>query len=414
MTEILLEPLWDVVEEHLDEAEFLWEEWEASLVAPNYVLREVEDGPEARLLAHVDGLVVNGPLVAERLLLPTLADPDAGPTRVRAAALALLHTPGDAGLQAVLAAVHASPQQRPELARALECCERGPLLPLLGTMLGSDDVDLRHTAARVLAYHGEALPEVASAMLASGRAVDRTLGLRVLPQLAEEARHRRELLAALASDDPNLRDIALTTGTRLGLPQAWEVARDLIAAADPSAGQALLLLALRGDPADHPAIAATTKNEVLRGPALWALGFLGTVDAVELALPWLEDETHARLAGEVLAAMTGVDLENEDLTRIPPEDEALEHRSEDDLPLPDAMRLLVRWRSRRADFAADQRYLGGKPRDRAALRDALRDGPMRRRAAHLLALQLGAPPGRGPQLEPTAPSRRQRRELSAL
>lgn len=414
MTDIPFEPLWDVALEHLDEAEFLWEEWEASLVAPNYVLREVEDGPEARLLAHVDGLVVNGPLVAVRLLLPTLDDPEADKARVRAAALALLNTSGDAGLQAVLAAVHESRPQRPELARALECCERCPLVPLLGALLGDDDVDLRHTAARVLAYHGEALPEVVSAMLASERPVDRALGLRVLPQLAEGTRHRRELLAALTNDDTDLRDAALTTGARLGLPQAWGVARDLVAAADPAAGQALLLLALRGDPADYAAIAAATTNEALRGRALWALGFLGTIEAVELAFPFLEDEAHARLAGEVVTAITGVDLQDADLTRAPPEDESLEHRPEDDLPLPDAMRLLVWWRGRRADFAADQRYLGGKARDEAALREALREGPMRKRAAHLLALQLGAPPGRVPQLETTAPSRRQRRELSAL
>ena len=83
------EPLWDIVEEHLDEAEFLWEQWEHALLAPNYTLDELADGPEARLLAHLDGLVVGGPEVARRLLIPTL-DEDVEPTRVRAAALALL------------------------------------------------------------------------------------------------------------------------------------------------------------------------------------------------------------------------------------------------------------------------------------------------------------------------------------
>src|SRR5262249_36109225 len=134
----------------------------------------------------------------------------------------------------------------------------------------------------------------ASAMLASRRAMDCALGLRVLPQVDQGSRWRRELLAALTCDDPNLRDVALTTGARLGLPQAWGVARDLVVAADPAAGQALLLLALRGDPEDHAAIAAAATNEGLRGRALWALGFLGTVEAVELALPFLEDEAHAR------------------------------------------------------------------------------------------------------------------------
>lgn len=408
------EPLWDVVEEHLDEAEFLWEQWEASLVAPNYVLREVEDGPEARLLAHLDGLVVNGPLVAERLLLPTIADADAEPTRVRAAALALLQTPGDAGFDAVFSELHGSPAQRPELVRALECCDVGPLYPRLGGLLAAEDAELRHAAARVLAYHGEALIEVVPGLLASERAVDRVLGLRMVPRFSEGARHRHAVLAALASEHPDLRDVALTSGALLDLPQAWGCARDLVAARDPGAGQALLLLALRGDPADASAIAAAVEDEALRGSALWALGFLGTVEAVELAMPWLEDATHARLAGEVVAAISGLDLADEDLTRVPEEDEALEHRPEDDLPLPDAMGVLVWWRRQRGNFAGGRRYLGGKPRDAATLRGALHEGPMRRRAAHLLALQCGAAPGRGPRLETTAPSRRQWRELAAL
>lgn len=408
------EPLWDIVEEHLDEAEFLWEQWEASVVAPNYSLREVEDGPEGRLLAHLDGLVVNGPLVAERLLLPTIADDDAEPTRVRAAALALLQTPGDAGFDAVFSELHGSAAQRPELARALECCELAPLYPRLGGLLAAEDVDLRHAAARVLAYHGEALAEVVPGLLASERAVDRALGLRMVPRFAEGVRHRHAVLAALASEDPELRDVALTSGALLNLPQAWGCARDLVTARDPGAGQALLLLALRGDPADSAALAAAVGDEALRGSALWALGFLGTVAAVELALPWLEDGAHARLAGEVVAAITGLDLEDENLTRAPEEDEALEHRPEDDLPVPDAMGVLVWWRRRRGDFAGDRRYLLGTLRDAAALRGALHEGPMRRRAAHLLALQLGAGAGRGPRLETTAPSRRQWRELAAL
>jgi uncharacterized protein (TIGR02270 family) len=412
MVDAAFEPLWDIVEEHLDEAEFLWEQWEASLVAPNYVLGEVEAGPEARLLAHVDGLVVNGPRVAERLLLPTIADIDAEPTRIRAAALALLQTPGNAGFEAVFAELHSSPQQRPELARALECWECGPLYPRLGSMLAAEDVDLRRTAARILAFHGEALDEVVPRMIASDRAFDQTLGLRLIPRLASAARHTREIAAALASDDPDVRDAAMVAGVQLDLPAAWRCARDLAGAADPGAGQALLVLALRGDPADRPTIVRAAES--LRGAGLWALGFLGTVEAVEAAIPWLEDEAHARLAGEAVAAITGLDLESEGFIRVPPEEEALEHRAVDDLPLPDALKVLMAWRRLRSRFATELRYIAGEPRDPAALRRALRDGPMRRRPAQLLALQIGAPASRRPQLETTAPTRRQFRELAAL
>lgn len=410
MSDQEFEPLWDIVDEHLDEAEFLWERWEACLVAPNYVMLEVETGPEARLMAHIDGLVVNGPQVAERLLVPTIADADAEPTRIQAAALALLRTPGPSGFEAVFTELHSSPSQRPDLARALECCELGPLRLRLVAMLAAEDADLRYTAARILAFHGEALDEVVARMMAGDRAVDRMLGLRMIPRLARTPHHIRELIRALASDDPDVRDVAMTAGALLDLPDAWRCARELVDAEEPSAGQALLLLALRGEPADRPAILAAATS--LRGLGLWALGFLGTVDAVEAAMPWLEDEAHARLAGEVVAAITGLDLEDEKFARVPPEEEALSYRSEDYLPVPDALKLLMWWRKQHHRFAAEQRYIAGRPRDAAALFQALHSGPMRRRAVHLLALQLELPVNRRPQLETMAPIRRQRRELA--
>ena len=410
MSELVIEPLWDIVEEHLDEAEFLWEQWEHGLVAPNYTLQEVADGPESRLMAHLDGLVVNGPQVAERLLLPTLGDVDAEPTRVSAAALALLQTPGEAGVDAVVAGLRAA-GQRPELARALECCERGPLVGRVGPLLADADVEVRHMAARVLAFHGEALGEVVTRMLASDRALDRGLGLRQIPRVAGGPRLAREVLTALVADDPELRDEGLTVGAVLGLPEAWAVAREVAVGGGEGAGRALLMLALRGDPADRSVLAAAVGEAGRRGAGLWALGFAGTVAAVELALPWLEDEEHGRLAGEAIAAITGLDLEDERLTRVV-EDERLEHRPEDDLPVPDAMGVLTWWQTHRSRFAADRRYVGGAVRDAAALLRALEQGPMRRRAAHLLGLRLGAP--RVPTVELMAPSRRQRRELAAL
>ena len=66
--------LWDILEEHLNEAAFLWGQWERSLRSPRYVLREVMDGPEERLLAHVEGLCEGGLPVVERLLLPALQE----------------------------------------------------------------------------------------------------------------------------------------------------------------------------------------------------------------------------------------------------------------------------------------------------------------------------------------------------
>ena len=274
------EPLWDIVEEHLDEAEFLWERWEHGLVAPNYTLSELADGPEERLMAHLDGLVVNGPRVAERLLIPTIADLDAEPTRVCAAALALLQSPGEAGVHAVLAAFHEAPLQRDELARALECSDRPDLLPRISALLTSPDLDLRHSAARIMAFHDASFTDAIPTLLASERTLDRALGLRLAARLPGETRHLHELRASLRSDDPELRDVALGSAALLGLPEAWTRARELVQSQDPTAGHALLLLALRGEPADAPLLLAAAEAEATRNPGLWALGFLGTAMVV--------------------------------------------------------------------------------------------------------------------------------------
>ena len=408
------EPLWDIVEEHLDDAEFLWEQWEHGLVAPNYTLAELADGPEERLMAHLDGLVVNGPLVAERLLIPTLADVDAEPIRVRAAALALLQSSGDAGVQAVVDATLEFPPQRLELARALECSARRDFNSRLSPLLAASDPELRHVAARVLAFHGDGYAEAVSGLLASTRSVDRGLGASLVPRLPREPRLLKAVLETLKSTDPELRDIALRSGILLDLPQAWDCARELVFSRDPTAGDALLLLALRGDPADQPALIGAAEVDALRGAALWALGFLGTAAAAEAALPWLEDGAHARVAGETFSAITGLDLEDANLTADEPEVEAVEHRPEDDLPVPDPMGLLLWWRDNRGRFVDGQRYIAGAPRTSGALWGVINDGPMRRRAAHLLSLQLQCPPKQRPQVELRAPSRRQRAELATF
>src|SRR4051794_14057106 len=92
--------LWDVAEEHLDEAEFLWDQWEKSLDAPNYALAEVAERPEERLLAHVDGLLAGGPEVIAKLVLPALDAEE--PARITAAAYTLLASGEATALDAVV------------------------------------------------------------------------------------------------------------------------------------------------------------------------------------------------------------------------------------------------------------------------------------------------------------------------
>ncbi len=119
MPSIPLGAIWDVVEEHLDEAAFLASQWERAL-ASRLTLDEVAAGPEARLLAHLDGLAVAG--VAAVQEIPASAPPDEG--RAFAASLVAIDA-GPEGMAAVLSLLRG--EARPGCrgaARALALCTR--------------------------------------------------------------------------------------------------------------------------------------------------------------------------------------------------------------------------------------------------------------------------------------------------
>lgn len=398
-------PRWDLVERHLDEAEFLWGMWERSLVSPKYNLEGVALGPEERLLANIDGLVVNGPDVAPRLLVPALAD---GPSdRTSAAAAALLASPDLTAAAAVFDAWYELPAQRPALARALACADRPDLTALLRAQL--DDSAHRAAAAELLVFRDEPLHATLDVLLASDDPRERAVALRAIPGEPDPAAHAGPVLAALAN--PELLDVAIAIGVRLDLGSAWARARER--AQEPHGGESLLLLALRDDPADHKVLFSALGRPERCAAALWALGFLGSPEALDACAEYLDDRALGPLAGEAFSAVTGLDLRAAGLAASVDRRKLLEHTPPDDLPRPEPMAVLRWWTQRRGEFNAGQRYLGGSPRSLPALRAALEHGAMRRRPVHLLDLQLHAARHR-PRLQPRAPTRRQRAQLAVL
>src|SRR4051794_27393878 len=85
--------LWDVVEEHLSEAEFLVERWLASARAARVSWIQLRKTVERRLIAHLDALVVGGAEVSEQVLWPVLKGKREGSRS--AAALAVLPGPDE-------------------------------------------------------------------------------------------------------------------------------------------------------------------------------------------------------------------------------------------------------------------------------------------------------------------------------
>src|SRR5688572_12274873 len=119
--------LWDVYEEHLEEASFLSAQWERALESSHYTIDEVAAGPEARLFAHLDGLVLGGVPVAEQLVVPALEDADAN--RVWVAGWVLLQSESGDRFETLWTALLGAtePARRRALGRALELSTRTDL-----------------------------------------------------------------------------------------------------------------------------------------------------------------------------------------------------------------------------------------------------------------------------------------------
>jgi len=421
---------WDIYEEHLDEAAFVWGLWEQSLDAANYTLDGVIDGPEERLLAHLDGLVLGGAPVAQQLLVPALGDDDPG--KVAAAAWALLQAEDADHLERVLevAATADKRETRAAIARAFELCHRTDRAERLLPRLAASPPNLQAVIVGAVASEGGARarelplrsllesrhPELlAAALRALRRAPDPELG-----PLVE---------AALGSPYVVVRDAAIEAGVVLGLKAAWRACNKLVARNAPGCKLALAVLALGGEAVDHATVMKRLEVEALRRDAVWALGFAGTLAAAEAALALAGDEAVGAVAGDSFATITGAVMAGDlvlagqtDNTSPPALDEDDDaplpvRHPEDDLLKPNPVRLRAWWTKAQAQAdppfdpapAPAQRYVGGRPFAGEPVRAAIQSGPTWRRRIWCLEVARRT----GDDLDPATWARQQRARAAA-
>ena len=239
--------------------------------------------------------------------------------------------------------------------------------------------------------------------------------------LAALAAHRRvgsdEIVRAANDADPRLRGIALRAAAEMRREDCLRLCRTAIGDADGVcrfwAGSALAFhghrpgaVAVLENGLLLPGLARLAIEIALRcGEPRWARdvvrGWTGDANTVRnailgvgalgdpVAVPWLihrmSDAQHARVAGEALSTITGVDLKYSDLVADADED-AVIHHDDAELPLPDVDRVREWWQDNRAGFGAGVRHLAGKPITPATSRETLRDGFQRQRLAAAIEL----------------------------
>jgi uncharacterized protein (TIGR02270 family) len=382
--------LLDILEEHFEEADFLWHQRQNALADRDSTLRRLAE-LEERLLAHLDGLVL-AEQAGWKLLEPKLTNGEVG----------------EAFAAAWVALASGNPEHSKALAKAFAQAE-GPVLDgirhalrhreylhlpqFLSPFLADERPAVRAAALDVLSFRRLPIAEqhLQSAFsddhpvlqLSAAAAVGR-LRLRSL---------RADLKAMLGSEHESVRREAMKAGLLIGSATALSHCRKVIQQEQEESGDALGLLALAGEPKDTGLLAEALVHPALTRQALSGLGWHGYPAAVDLILPFTNDDKTARLAGEAIARITGMDVNGHKLTEPPgasqpspqDDDEALED-PDDGLPWPDPAKLRAWWDANRARFTKGTRYRNGVPYAPEVLYDRLQQGSLSER--HHVALEL--------------------------
>jgi len=300
-------------EEFLEEATFLLEQLSARRNDPELRWLDAEED-EARLEAHLDGLVVCADAAVE-------------------VCVTHLHADDPAELQAAL--------------RAL--CRLGCRLEVLNATESLDPGDPQKLAAAAAALSAEA-PKAWHDDLAEIALRHPPLAAAVAPALARDGRAAEpRLLALLAAADETSAPPVLEALGRVGGNASVDAVTAHVASESPATATAAAVAAWRlGADIERPllravgtrpwlivpaalgcgraAVAAVTErlaDDDARGEALLALGLLGDLSSVRALYQALSDATHAQTAALALSIVTGAPLLAETFVPDPVDPDAL-------------------------------------------------------------------------------------------
>jgi len=412
-------PFRDLVDESFDEAAFLWRRWESELASLTRNLDEIYSWTEDRLQGALDGVRVGGAVAidiatealrsddidratAGAALLASSADPKATDALV-----AELGTAKDARLRAIV--------------RSLEVAGSDHALRAAARLLANGDPVHAGALCRLKVFRRARPAEEITAAFASN-----------VPDLQAEALHAARLStdgkadkivsAGLSHADAAVRYAAVESGLSLRINGAKETAITMAGQRHPAAGRCLNLVALFGTADDREIVYDALRIPGQQLAAVWALGHIGTVRAVDACVAGMKHDALARACGEAYCWITGANLERDRLAiqETPPEVPAFE---DDDLdanlvpppealwPIPDAEAVRKHWLALRSEWQEEVRHIQGRRSNGETLLTTIETGPMLRRPDLILELRVKT---RGRyDVEPRAFTQRQRQMMSA-
>jgi uncharacterized protein (TIGR02270 family) len=364
----------DLLEEHVEEIEFLWPQRELALTSARYTLRELSQ-LEERIEAHVQGVLACGehatPLLQERLTA------EETPAAFAGAYPMLLMGPEPAAR--VLASL--SGARGPRLAgitRALSLAPSGPFLESIRPLLLSAEPPVATAAAEVLAFHRAYGPKPGRLLLLVQEEdpdvrlrawrVAGYLGIPLEPKL---------YASALRDENPAVASAALLAAAWSRVGGVLPIVRQLAQAPTAENLDQLRLLGILGTPQDLPLIAAIGRSSEL-GPARFSLiGAFGHPAVVDFLLSELAnpDPTVAVAAAQAFTKITGQSIESGSRAKSPPpsaeEPDEFEAEFQDEIILPNQELARKHWAEVKPKYAQASRICRGFDLSRGSPPDIL-------------------------------------------
>jgi uncharacterized protein (TIGR02270 family) len=389
-----------VVEQHAEEAAFLWTARDRAVYSPNYSLKDLSALDE-RVEAHLDGL-----RVAEQFgwqLCDQALDNEEPGTVFAAAVLAF-----DSGvawrIHSVLEKGCLATELERELISALGWLPFSKVEGHVRELLGSERPELCRIGIAASAAHRRDPGQPLIQALADPNPRLRARALKACGEVGKTGL-LPAILPLISDSDDACRFFAAWSAARLGdrspavLSALCEIATGHTPYAESALGMALRIMDLHQAKAWHRQLRGDSTH--LRTAAITG-GIIGDPEAVEGLIDLMNIPGIARVAGEAFSMITGVDLSYEDLSgdkpegfeagpTEDPEDENVAMDPDENLPWPVPALVAKWWNQHRAQFQADRRYFRGKELILQSLREVLISGKQRERVAAALELALREP-----------------------
>lgn len=408
-----------IVEQHAEEAAFLWLLRNAAISAPHYDLDDLSD-LDNRVEAHIDGLRIAADPGWE-ICKGNLGE-ESG--ELFAAAVLALESGISSRIDDVRAAVEVAPETIRGFISAIGWVDTKRLKGIIKELLVSDS-----PIWKIAGIAGCAVHRTDPLNYLNDAAIHEDSGLRARAFRTIGEIKRKDLLpivrAAIHSEtDERVRFWACWASVMLGNRDAIPQLKKFVENDSVFALNAMSLVMQVSPFKDAQSwlkeLAQHARN--LR-KVIIATGFAGYPQYIEWLIKQMDNAELARVAGESFSMITGVDIAYEDLEGEWPEDfkagptdnpddEDVAMDPDEDLPWPNQELVRKWWGTKKSGVASGKRYLCGKPVSIDHCQHILQSGYQRQRIA--AALEIALLNADLPLFETRAPGFRQQRLLIPL